>query len=67
MIASAPTGTAIHTVAFEKESATAFADQAVIDGAKAMAMTAIDYWMSTELQKSISSEFEATNADKNVL
>lgn len=67
MIASAPTGTAIHTVAFEKESATAFADQAVIDGAKAMAMTAIDYWMNPELQKAISSEFQATNADKNVL
>jgi amidohydrolase len=67
MIASAPTGTAIHTVAFERESATSFADHAVIDGAKAMAMTAIDYWMSPELQKAISTEFVATNADKNVL
>ena len=67
MIASAPMGTAIHTVAFEKESATTFADKAVIDGAKAMAMTAIDYWMTPELQKAISSEFLATNPDKNVL
>jgi amidohydrolase len=67
MIASAPTGTAIHTVAFERESATAFADRAVIDGAKAMAMTAIDFWTSPEQQKAISEEFRTANPSKEVL
>ena len=67
MISSAPTGTAIHTLAFERESATHMADQAIVDGAKAMAMTAIDYWTSPEMQRAISEEFRATNADKDVL
>ena len=67
MIASAPRGTAIHTVDFARESITEFADRAIIDGAKAMAMTAIDFWTSSELQKSIAAEFTATNADKDVL
>lgn len=67
MIASAPSGTAIHTTAFERESRTDMADQAVIDGAKIMAMTAIDYWTSPAQQAAISAEFAATNADRNVL
>jgi amidohydrolase len=67
MIASAPTGTAIHTTAFERASATTMADRAVLDGAKAMAMTAIDFWASSELQSAISAEFQAVNPDKNVL
>lgn len=67
MIASAPTGTAIHTRDFEKASITAQADQAVIDGAKAMAMTAIDFWTSSELQRSIKQEFTEANTDKDVL
>ena len=67
MIASAPTGTAIHTTAFEKASRSGLADQAVVDGAKALAMTAIDYWTSPEQQKSISAEFALTGANKDVL
>lgn len=67
MIASAPSGTAIHTTAFERESRTQLADQAVIDGAKIMAMTAIDYWTSPAQRAAISAEFAATNADRNVL
>ena len=67
MIASAPRGTAIHTVDFARESVTPMADRAVIDGAKAMAMTAIDFWTSAELQKSVAEEFARTNADKDVL
>jgi hypothetical protein len=43
------------------------ADQAVIDGAKAMAMTAIDFWTSTERQAAIAAEFRAANPDKDVL
>lgn len=67
MIASAPAGTAIHTTAFERESVTPRADQAVIDGAKIMAMTAIDFWTSPAQQSAISAEFAATNANKDVL
>jgi hypothetical protein len=67
MIASAPTGTAIHTLDFAKASITPQADQAVIDGAKAMAMTAIDFWTSSELQRAIRQEFVEANADKDVL
>jgi amidohydrolase len=67
MIASAPPGTAIHTTAFEKASRSPQADQAIIDGAKAMAMTAIEYWTSPEQQSAISAEFARTNASKDVL
>ena len=67
MISSAPAGTAIHTTAFEKASRSHQADQAIIDGAKAMAMTAIDYWTSPEQQKAISEEFALTNASRDVL
>jgi hypothetical protein len=43
------------------------ADKAVIDGAKAMAMTAIDFWTSTELQEAVAAEFQTANPDRNVL
>lgn len=67
MIASAPSGSSIHTLAFAKHSRGELADQAVIDGAKAMAMTAIDFWTSTERQMAVAAEFRAANPDKNVL
>ena len=67
MIASAPRGTAIHTLDFAKASVTRQADKAIIDGAKAMAMTAIDFWTSEDLQRSIKQEFAEANADKDVL
>ncbi|MGA0116864.1 MAG: M20 family metallopeptidase [Ilumatobacteraceae bacterium] len=67
MISSAPTGTAIHTLDFAKASVTQQADRAVIDGAKAMAMTAIDFWTSDNLQSAIKQEFAEANPDKDVL
>lgn len=67
MIGSAPTGTAIHTLDFARASISSQADKAIIDGAKAMAMTAIDYWTSPDLQQSIQKEFVEANADKDVL
>ena len=67
MIASAPMGTAIHTVEFARQSITPMADKAVIDGAKAMAMTAIDFWTSPDQQQAIAKEFAEANADKDVL
>ena len=67
MIASAPTGTSIHTKQFAQFARSPKADQAVLDGAKAMAMTAIDYWTSPERQVAVAAEFNAANPDRNVL
>jgi amidohydrolase len=67
MIASAPSGTSIHTKQFAQFARSPMADKAVLDGAKAMAMTAIDYWTSPERQVAVAAEFEAANPDRNVL
>ena len=67
MIASAPLGSSIHTKEFARHSIGQQADQAVIDGAKAMAMTGIDFWTSELRQKAIADEFAKTNPDKDVL
>lgn len=67
MIASAPHGSSIHTKAFAEHSRGLLADQAVIDGAKAMAMTAIDFWTSEDRQLAVRSDFLKANADKDVL
>ena len=67
MIASAPTGTSIHTKQFAQFARSPMADKAVLDGAKAMAMTAIDYWTSPERQVAVAAEFNAANPDRNVL
>ena len=67
MIASAPSGTSIHTKQFAHFARSPMADKAVLDGAKAMAMTAIDYWTSPERQVAVAAEFEAANPDRNVL
>jgi amidohydrolase len=67
MIASAPTGTSIHTKQFAQFARSPMADKAVLDGAKAMAMTAIDYWTSPERQIAVAAEFNAANPDRNVL
>jgi len=67
MIASAPSGTSIHTAQFAQYARSPLADKAVLDGAKAMAMTAIDFWTSPERQSAVVAEFHAANPDKNVL
>lgn len=67
MIASAPHGSSIHTRDFARHSISQMADRAVIDGAKAMTMTAIDFWTSPERQKAVAEEFAKANPDKDVL
>jgi amidohydrolase len=67
MIASARPGTSIHTKEFAQQSVGSLADRAVIDGAKAMAMTAIDFWTSPQAQNAIKEEFLQANTDKDVL
>ena len=46
MIKVAPDGVPIHSVDFAKWAGSAEGDLAVLDGAKAMAMTVIDLWCS---------------------
>jgi hypothetical protein len=67
MIASAPVGISIHTKQFAQFARSPMADQAVLDGAKAMAMTAIDFWTSSERQEAVVAEFRAAKPDQNVL
>ena len=67
MIAAAPSGTSIHTAQFAQFARSPMADLAVIDGAKAMAMTAIDFWTSSERQEAVATEFRTANPDRNVL
>jgi amidohydrolase len=67
MIASAPEGSSIHTRAFAEYSISRQADTAVLDGAKMMAMTAIDFWTSPQQQADVAAEFAKANTDKDVL
>jgi len=67
MIASAPAGISIHTKQFAEFARSPMADKAVLDGAKAMAMTAIDFWTSSERQEAVVAEFRAAKPDQNVL
>jgi hypothetical protein len=47
-----------HSPAFAEYAISAAGDKAVIDGAKALAMTAIDILADTELRKQMREEFE---------
>ena len=67
MVACAPKGTAIHTSDFEKHAVGAAADAAVIDGAIAMALTAVDFWLSPSLRGAVADDFARANPDRNVL
>jgi amidohydrolase len=57
MIQVADPGTAIHTIDFARFAASESGDRAVIDGAKAMAMTVIDLWASPALRAAAEAEF----------
>ncbi len=57
MIQVAPLGVPIHTVDFAKWAASPEGDKAVLDGAKAMAMTVIDLWCQDGLMDSVKAEF----------
>jgi len=67
MIASAPAGISIHTKQFAEFARSPMADKAVLDGAKAMAMTTIDFWTSSERREAVVAEFRTANPDQNVL
>jgi amidohydrolase len=57
MIKVAEDGIPIHTKDFAVWARSDAGDQAVLDGAKAMAMTVIDLWTSESLRESVAAEF----------
>lgn len=67
MIASAPRGSVIHTADFAARSVSDLADRAVVDGAKAMALTAIDFWTDPEIRRAVRDDFERSSPDPAVL
>jgi amidohydrolase len=67
MVAVAPRGVAIHTEEFARYAASESGDLGVIDGAKALAMTAVDVWTSTELLSQARLEWESIVAPEGLL
>lgn len=67
MIQVAPEGVAIHTEEFARWAASPDGDRAVIDGAKAMAMTVVDLWTSAELLQRANEAFATRPRDIDVL
>ena len=59
MIAAAPPHCTIHNVEFEKWAGSEMGDEAALDGAKALAMTAIDYLADEDLRERARVFFEA--------
>ncbi len=57
MIKVAPAGTAIHTKDFARHARSDAGDLAVLDGAKAMAMTVVDLWTDQVLFEAATREF----------
>ncbi len=46
MLAVAPAGVSIHTPEFADHARAAAGDRAVLDGARAMALTVVDTWLA---------------------
>jgi amidohydrolase len=59
MIAVAPRGVPIHTARFADYAGGDEGDRAAVDGAKTLALTALDVWANRELRDAISAEFAA--------
>ena len=57
MLAAAPLHCTIHNPEFAKWAASEIGDAAAIDGAKALAMTALDFLFDTALQRSAREAF----------
>ena len=67
MIQVAPLGVPIHTVDFATWAASHDGDRAVLDGAKAMAMTIVDLWCQDGLMDSVQASFADRPAGVEVL
>jgi len=57
MLQVAPRGVSLHSAQFAEFTASKDADKAVLDGAKIMAMTAIDVWLSETLSSDVQQAF----------
>jgi amidohydrolase len=55
MIKAAPDGVAIHTVEFASHAGSDLGDRAVVDGAKALALTVVDLWLDADTRSAVSS------------
>ncbi|MCF8469432.1 MAG: M20 family metallopeptidase [Parvibaculum sp.] len=60
MIASAPPHVVIHNPEFAKWAASELGDKACLDGAKALAMTAIDFMTDADMRKQAKADFAST-------
>ncbi len=67
MIKTAPDGVPIHTVDFARWAISPLANRAIIDGAKAMAMTVIDLWCDPHLMNSTKEAFSHRPTNVEVL
>jgi amidohydrolase len=67
MIKVAPDGVPIHSIDFATWAASPAGDQAIIDGAKSMAMTVIDLWLQADLRERMNAAFATRPADVQVL
>ncbi len=53
IVQAAPRGVAIHTAAFAEHARAPIGDQAVIDGAKMLALTMLDIWLDEDLRRQV--------------
>ena len=65
MLAVAPPNVVIHNPEFAKWAASEKGDAAVIDGAKALALTAADFLLSTELQNRAKTAYDVSKGLAN--
>jgi hypothetical protein len=57
MIAVAPPDVPLHSAEFAEWAGSEAGDQAVLDGAKAMAMTVLDMWLSPDTVQEVRAAF----------
>jgi amidohydrolase len=67
MIQVAPAGVPIHTREFADHARSESGDRAVVDGAKAMAMTALDLWLDEDLRSRVGVAFAGRPTSVEVL
>jgi amidohydrolase len=66
MLASAPPHVSIHNAEFARWAASELGDQSVIDGAKALAMTALDFLCDPELRDDVARAFAQARAARGL-
>jgi amidohydrolase len=67
MVQVAPAGVPIHTPEFASWARAEEGDRAVLDGAKAMAMTIVDLWCDASLRDEVAAAFAPVGPDRSVL